>query len=1012
MRTKLNGILTLMLAFVVQLTFAQEKTVTGTVTDENGLPMPGADVLVKGTNQGTQTDFDGNYSIEASADDILVFKFLGFSEQEIQVGNQSTINVELQEDSADLDEVIVEAYRTSSKKKSNVAQSTVTSETIKARPNANFMQTLQSQVPGLNISTGSGQPGASSQVLLRGVGSINGNTQPLYVIDGVPQDGQNFRSLNPNEIENVSVLKDAGATAIYGNRGANGVIVVTTKRGNYEQALKIEYNGTMGFNDMQEHSYNTMSSRQLLSLENSRGVGRGAQLSQQEIDEYDVETDWQDVFFRQGLTQSHTVNLTSGSKNLRSFTSLGYTEQEGMLKNTGLKRFTFRNNLNGKSDDGKFEYGTSLTVNYSKRTEMNSTGTGSVNQNYVLGANAGAPYIDTDEYEGSQQLTDLYNEDGTLRYTPLMLMDKMRKFHDKSDELKAILNLDAKYQFTDELSFNTRLGFDYTHGNRNVFQSANSFNTLLFLETDQEFGGFEDNVTSRQLIANFTNELRYDKVFDEVHTVQASLFTEYIKAHSRGFSASQTGLDPRTESGFGTGYVPYDPSNDFYVPGIGANAANGGLFSYFGFVDYDYDSRFGFSGSVRRDASYRFSDTNRWGTFYSLSGRWNITEEDFMANSAFDMLKLRASHGLSGNQNIAGPSLFSDPNRQFTTYGFGASGYAGAPGLGISALGYSALRWEEIRQTNVGIDFALFKQRLRGAMDIYRKTSLDLYQSRPISAANGITSLNQNFGDMENNGIELQAAYDIVRDRQNELVITLKFNGSYNDNELTKLPTDAGNSWDGESLTANFEGGILNQFYVLEYAGVNPTNGNLLFRNNEGELTENPDPATDRYFTDKSFIPRVQGGFGLDVDYKGWFLSSQFSYVADVLRYDYDYAGLMDPNDLGTFNLSQDILDYWTPDNRITNVPALNANNRGLEEFSDRFLSDASYLRLRFLSVGYNFPKNMLGNNLDGLRIFVQGENLLTWSKWRGWDAESTRAADQYQYPTPKIYNVGIEVKF
>jgi len=1009
MRTKFSGFLTLLLAFVVQITFAQEKTVSGTVTDEEGLPLPGVNVIIQGTESGTQTDFDGNFSIETEVGEVLEFSFVGLTTQEITVGQSNTLDIVMVSNAEALGEVVVQAYRTTTQKKSNVASSTVTASTIEGRPNANFIQTLQSQVPGLNIQTGSGQPGASSTVVIRGIGSINGSIEPLYVIDGVPQNGDNFRSLNPNEIASISVLKDAGATAIYGNRGANGVIIVETKRGSYNSDLEITYIGTTGFTQIQGNDYDLLDARGLLRLENQQGVGRGSTLTEEEINNYDVNTDWNDYFFRTGVSQSHTLNLSSGSKNLSSFTSIGYFNQEGILENTDLNRFTFRNNLNGKSDNGKFSYGTSLSVNFSKRNEATSLGTGGVNQNYVLGANNSAPYISPSTYTGSEDLLDLYNSDGTLLYTPLMLIDKLNTFSNEYQEIKSIANVNASYKITDNLTASTRFGLDYTQNVRSVFQSGNSFNSFLFLDPGQEFGGTDSNSMSRQMIANSTTQLSYTNTFDK-HSIEVSAFTEYVKAHLRGFGFTQTGLDPKSSAPYaGTGYIGYD-GNPYYVPSVNANKTDAGLFSYFGYADYDYDTTFGFSGTLRRDASYRFNTTNRWGTFWSVSGRWNLEAMDFMNGSAFDVLKLRASYGKTGNQNILGESIFAAPNASRDIYG-STPGYANNQALGIFSLGNDTLKWEEIFQANIGIDYELFNSRIRGSFDVYQKTTKDLYQSVGLSAINAITEIDANFGELRNRGVELAVKGDVIRN--DDLRVTLNFNGSYNENEIVDVPSETGTNWDGESLTAITEGRSLNEYYVLKYAGVNPVNGNLLFYDADGNLTENPDPAIDRQYTGENFFPKFQGGFGFDIDYKGFYATSLFSFVTNTYRYDYDYSGLVDPSNIGIFNLSEDILRAWTPENTSTDIPALNASNRDLEQFSDRFLKDASYLRMRYLTVGYNFQPQFLENTfLKSAKVFAQGENLFTWTKWRGWDAESNRSADQYQYPTPRIYSIGLELKF
>jgi TonB-linked SusC/RagA family outer membrane protein len=1012
MRLKNYHYLSFLMILFCQFLFAQEKTISGVVSDELG-PLPGANVLIKGTTNGVQADFDGKYSIKVKQGETLVFSFIGMVEQQKVVGASTVINVKLTASSVNLSEVVVEGYRNSTRPKSNVAIATVSAANIESRPNASFIQTLQSQVAGLNIQTGSGQPGSGSTVIIRGAGSINGNIEPLYLIDGVPQNGDNFRSINPNEIQSVSVLKDGGATAIYGNRGSNGVIVVTTKKGSYDSEISFDYFSTTGFTELQGNDYNLMNSRQILALEKSRGVGRGNTLTDSQIAAYPINTNWNKEFFRTGVTQSHTLNISSGGKNLASFTSFGFTDQDGILLNTDLKRFNFRNNLNGKSSNGKFKYSTSLTLNWSKRNQATSIGTGGVNQNFVLGANNSVPYISPSEYTGSVALDQLYASDGTLVLTPLFLLDKINTFENTIDETKAIASINGSYQLTKDIEFTSSLGLDYTQSNVITFQDPVSFNSLVFQEDDEEFVGFESRSTARTMLINYNNKLTYSKTFKDKHNVEVSLFTEYFKGHADSFGYTQNGLDPKVSlPGAGVGYIIDNVDNDYYVPTVTSSKSIAGLFSYFGFVDYDYNSKYGFSASVRRDASYRFNTSNRWGTFWSLSGRWNIDKETFMQNTAFDALKLRASIGTNGNQDILGTGFFGAENSSRTLYD-AVTGYANQNSYGIVQLGNDDLKWETVRQANVGIDFSLNNSRFNGSVDVYEKKTIDLYQSVDISAINAITTINANSGSLRNRGVELNLSYDLFRNVEQDFKFTLKFNGSYNKNEILDLPQANRLNWDGESLTANAEGNLLSEFYLIKYAGVNPQNGNMLFYGADGLLTENPDPATDRRFTGKSALPVYQGGFGFDLDYKGFFVSSLFSFVKDIWRFDYDYSGLVNPTNIGVFNLSTDIQNAWTPTNRNTYMPSLDASNFAIDDFSDRFLKDASYLRLRFLSIGYNFKKKVLEKTfLKGVRVFAQGENLVTWSKWRGWDAESNRAADQYQYPTPRIYTLGLEIKF
>ncbi|MNK01455.1 Ferrienterobactin receptor precursor [compost metagenome] len=1032
MKSKFTWIFTLLLAFFIQFSFAQEKTISGVIKDSSGMPIPGVNVMVEGAGQGVQTDFDGNYSIKASVGQKLVFSYVGMASQTVTVGGANSISITMQDDAKLLDDVVVEAYRSTTKAMSNIAVTTITSKTIEGRPNANFIQTLQGQVPGLNISTGSGQPGANSTVILRGYGSINGNIEPLYVIDGVPLNSDNFRSINPNDIESLSVLKDAGATSIYGNRGANGVIIVKTKRGGYDSALNIKYTGTTSFTTNQDNKYRKMNAQQLLGLERTFGNGLGAvggvdgaPMSDEQIRNYAVNTDWADEMFRTGVAQNHVLSLTSGGKNLSSFTSFGYFEQEGTLKGSDLKRFNFRNNLSGKSNNDRFNYSTAITINYSERNEAANLGTGAVNINPVIGANNGAPYLSPSWYTNGKALNE-WERGGavpegvpagidatTLVLSPLELLDRIKTGRITTNEIKMIANVQASYKILDELTLGTSIGSDFTENQQLNVQNPEAFNSYLFQRDNETFIGFQTEAMAREFAFNMNTSLNYRKTFAEKHSIDASVFTEYYKAHQKSFSATQSGLDPKVfEPGNGAGFIPHDPQNNpqFYVPGVSSGKASAGLFSYFGTVDYDYDQRFGLGATVRRDASYRFSESNRWGTFWSVSGRWNIDRESFMQGSAFDMLKLRASYGTTGNQNIAGQSIFAAPNMSRTLFR-SATGYSNQPTYVVGQLGNPDLKWETVEQANIGLDFELFKHKLRGNLDVYQRTTKDLYQSTPISGVNGTYSLMANNGELRNSGVEALLSYDVIS--SNDFRLTLTANGSYNKNEFLKLPNANDEGFVDNGLQADQIGGALGQYYLIKYAGVNPTNGNLLFYDKDGALTENPNPETDRRLTGKAPVPKFQGGFGFEANYKGFYLTTQFSYVADIYRFDYDLRGLQDPGSIGTFNKSTDMLNAWTPDNRNTDIPSLFVTNSGSDQQSDRYLKDASYLRLRYATIGYDFSKALLDKSpFTGLRAFLQAENLVTWSKWRGWDAESNRGADQYQYPTPRIISVGLEVQF
>ena len=1023
MRSKFTWILTLFFALIMQVGFAQPgKQVTGVVKTQDGDPIPGATVMLVGTNLGTDTDENGKYTLNLKKGDKVQVVYEGYKSATVTVSDSGVLNVTLVEDESYLiPEVIVDTYRTTSKPKSNVAASTVTSKTIEGRPNASFIQTLQGQVPGLNISTGSGQPGSSNTtVILRGIGSINGNVEPLYVIDGVPMATANFRSINPNDIESVTVLKDAGATSIYGNRGANGVINVVTKRASFEQDLQIKYVGNVGVSSLQKHKYDLMDGPELMRFENQTQKNNTRWTTAQINNASN--TDWMDTFFRDAIVQNHTLSFSSGSKNLSQFTSVGFTNHEGALKNTDLKRFNFRSNLNGKSSDNRLTYNTNLTGNYSRSNQAVNLGTGAINYNPIIGAMRGVPYFNPGQYvkgDSYNSLLGVYsaspNNQNLVKLAPLLILDQLDNFRNYSDEFKMIASGGLNYDLGKGFSIGTNIGIDYTEIVGTTYESPAAFNSELFREQGppvQEYTGFETDARSRRVSFTSTTNLKWNKVFNEKHEVRAGAYLEYLKGHFSSSSLTQNGLDPYFSGpGFGTGWIGDGNDQDYYVPEISKSVAEAGLFSYFGTADYDYDSKYGVGLTLRRDASFRFSENNRWGTFWSASARWNINRESFMENSIFDELKLRGSYGTAGNQDILGTGLFGGASLFRETYSLTGISYNDQPSIYLSGIPNPNLQWETIEQANIGIDFGVFSNRLRGSVDVYQKTTKDLYQSRPMSAIHGSTSISDNIGSMKNSGVELILAGDVVRNEN--LRITLNANGSVNKNEFVELAgaDENGVVWDG-GLTVFREGDMYGQYYLVKYAGVNPENGNLLFYDKDGNKSERYTDA-DRQFTGKSFIPKYQGGFGLDVDYKGWFLSSSFTFVQDVWRFDYDYASLTNSDNIGNWNMSRDMYDYWTPTNRNASMPSVNASNLPYQNNSDKNIRDASYVRLRYLSLGYNFKKKDLAfMKLSGLRVYGQAENLATWTKWKGWDAESNRGSDQSQYPTPKTITFGVEVQF
>ncbi|MBC7743595.1 MAG: SusC/RagA family TonB-linked outer membrane protein, partial [Flavobacterium sp.] len=977
-------------------------------------------VVVKGTKRATQTDFDGKFSIKAKQGETLLISFVGMSDASLVVGSASNVNVTMQ-DGVKLEEIVIQGYREVSKKTAVVSAATVYAKTIENRPNANVINTLQGQLAGVNITAGSGQPGAKSTVIIRGLGTFNSNTDPLYVIDGFPSNSDNFRSINPNDIASVDVLKDAAAISEYGSRGSNGVIVIKTRKGKFGEAkTTFRYSTQYGVSDLQKPKYNYATSKQLLRIERNFGQGFGAvnpvtgsPFTDAEINAYSIQTDWVKYFFRKGISSSNNLSIENSSKNLNSYTSVSYFNQEGVLLTTGLKRFTVRNNINGKSNNEKFNYTVNTAFGYSKNNEATTLGTGAINRNYALGAYLSAPYISPSQYTGSQDVYNLYQTDGTLLYTPLFLIDKLNTYSNLTEETRIDVTTQASYKLTDNLTARVRTGGQLLTTRFNQAEFPGSFNALLFAPADN-ISGFEDINQRREFLFSNLFTLEYNKTYKK-HTFNLTANSEYNHSRLSTNNMRQRGLDPLTfVPNTGAGWVADTGANDFHVPRISASQLRVDLISYFGAFDYDYNKKYGFVASVRRDGASRFKK-QQYNDFWSLGGRWNLDEENFIKSvDAIKVLKIRGSIGTIGNQRLDPGSIYAgvNPPRFLDTYGLINNTYNGGQGYSIN-FGYPDLRWETTREYNVGIDFELFKNsKIRGSFDYYNKKTVDLFIAQPVSPASGTTELNVNSGGfIVNKGFELNLAYDLVKN--SNLKLTLRGNGSFNKNIIDGIKTGGGKIFEGTQPTfVSQNGGQIREAYVYHYLGVNPVNGNLLYEDINGNPTENITGA-DRRATGKTSIPRYQGGFGFDLDYKGFFLSTTFTWTKDVWRFDTDLANLYDPSNIGTFNVTGDLLNAWTPLNTSASIPALTAGNLGAATDSDRFLRDASYVRLRNIQLGYKFPKKFIDKTFfTDVAITVQGEKLINFTKWQGFDPESDRNEDVYQYPTPKQVTLGLDLKF
>jgi len=917
-----------------------------------------------------------------------------------------------------IDTVVILGYsKTASKSKSSAASTTVSASTLENRATTSFLTSVQGAAPGVSINSGSGSPGSGRiDVTVRGVGSINASTDPLYVIDGLISSGNEFRNLNPNDIETLSVLRDAQATSIYGNYGANGVVVITTKSGKFNSGLRVSYDLTTSISTMPTHKYGLASSRETLAIQKGAGVGIGATMTQSQIDNYSIDTDWSKEFFRTAFSQQHNIGLRTGGESLSTYTSLGYLESEGVVKSTDFKRFTLRSNINGRSKDRRLTYSAQIGLGYSKRNQLDEETNSDVGNNAVQNPLLGLFSLSTLRpyyFENGRHMFELFPSFSAEGRSAWVLYDILKgSVKNLRTQTSITANTNVTYKLFDGLSVTNRTGVTYKNNSTDFARDPNGYLAVYVAKniTKTKYGGSEAITNVSDTSINSVTSLNYDKKFGR-HTIGAGAYIDYLRGFYSSTSQTQNGLDPLTWAlGAGTGYVPFDPKTpDNYRPSINAAKVKAGTLAFIGTVDYDFASRYGISATIRRDASYRFSSENRWETFWSVGGRWNINKESFMEGSIFDELKLRASYGTNGNQNLSSSAintnaLFLDSNLIRDIYASN-TGYLNLPGYATS-LKNSDIRWERVSQANIGLDFGILRK-LQGTVDVYEKRTEDMFLGVPISAANGQYTIKGNNGTLRNRGIEGSLRYTPFNDRERNFKLSVFANIAYNQSKVIALPEE---NLSGDLVHA--VGGPLSQWQLYPYIGVNPANGNFLFRDKNGNATEAP-TASDRVLTGKTVYAPYTGGFGLDVDYKGFYLTSLFSFQAGGWSYDNMNLWLNNPSYFHRYNPTREMLNAWRPDNTNTDVGSLTAKNFGLLSSSDKYLRKTDYIKLKNITIGYNVNKELLRDlPVKSLKVYLMAENLVTWTGWKGFDPEPIRGASLGIYPNTRTYSLGLNLEF
>lgn len=995
-------ILRVLLAFVIGLfsvSYAQAQTVTGKITSQDGEPQPFATVQVKGSQTITTADAQGNYSITAKQGDVLIFTSTSFQQKEVTV-NGAVVNVTVTATVNALKEVVVTGYSTRSKRSNIGSASTVVIDDIRTQPIASFDQILQGQAPGLNVKSGSGQPGRNADVIIRGRTSVNGSVDPLYIVDGVEVRAGDFSTMNQGDFESVTVLKDAASTAIYGSRGANGVIVVTTKKGKSGK-VRFAYDGQIGVSKLPENKLRLMNTQEKLDFEmNIAGNPWG--WSAAEVAELrKINTNWNDAVFQDGKMQSHQISASGGTDKTTFYTSFSLFDQEGVTINTGLKRYNGRLNL--AHTERNLKFGVNLSGGWSKfrGTFEGDQSVGSPLNTVLWALPYEKAFNDDGSYAGSVQFPFWLNP-----------VEELRENGDYSWQLKSTGNVFVEYKlpWIKNLTYRFNAGGDYSQvevfaitkkGTQGADQNGAIGNGLA---VDGALGRGLD----RRFRSTITNSLTYKTQFgkDDDHEITASLYTEFLRRRGRSFNFTGYGLllPFDNEAGLVAGTV-----DNGYIPTVGGGfPENSALLSYFGTVDYSFRNKYFLSLSGRTDGSSRLSPSNRWTQYGSVGAGWIVSDESFFNVKAINYLKLKASFGAVGNQSGIGEFPYLQQ--------YGRATYGGQGTLNITRLANPDLTWEKRRTANIGLEFELLKSRIRGGVELYQSVTTGLYFEPKVPATSGGNgTFLSNAGDMENKGVEVNLSFKIVDAK--DFKWTFDANYAYNKNTIKALP-DNQTFQLFKSFQALQVGKPLNSFYLVQYAGVNPANGNSQYLKADGKTITEEYDANDLTVLGTSDAPH-NGGFTNTFNFKGLELSAFFvystgNYVFNTARFNVEFYQYT------TSGFSRNALNAWTTPGQITNFPRIDEATQGQ---TTRFLEKGDFLRLRNVMLSYSLPRNITQKmKIQGLRLFVQGLNLYTWHKFQGWDPEvssindgdpnSNASVTGAQYPSLRSVNFGLNLNF
>ncbi len=978
MRNRVFLLFAVLCTFMVQAVMAQSFKVKGRVTSsEDGEGMISLTVMQKGTPNGVITDFDGNYEIEVknANEAVLQFSYVGYTSQEHKVDKDTKVlNVVMDPEQMAIEEVVVVAYGVRKKGTISGSVSTVKAEKLESVPAVSFDQALQGATPGMTVISNSGEPSKAAVFQIRGTNSINSGTSPLFILDGVPITSSDFNAINPGDIESINVLKDASSTSIYGARAANGVVVITTKRGTSTEKVDITFRTQQGFSNLAHGEWNMMNTEERIQFEKEIGLDAGQDyniLGQTDINWLDV------VFNDRARLQSYDLAVSYATDKLNYFVSGGYYDQEGIAQGSAFSRYNMRSNVDVKVAPW-LKLGTNTMFAYEEVQQADDG-------EYALYTPISAcrfmlPYWNPYKEDGSLASS----KDGSWKGTSYNPLEWMENNPLDNKKYKALSVLYAEITPIRNLTIRSQFGLDYSHS------TADMKSYPSFVGNNGVGAAGRSSYTTVNL--TITNTINYKFDVQRYHHFNVMLGQEGVDYRSEGFQVVTQGQNNDSFTLLSSGTRAASWANSY---------SSHAFLSFFARGEYNYYDRYYADFSLRSDASSRFGKDGRWATFWSLGLMWDARKEDFLKHYRWlTNAQVALSTGTSGNSSI--------PDYDHLALVGSGANYMGMAGIAPATQGNENLSWEQLWTSNLALHLGFFG-RITADIELYHKKTTNMLMLVPQSYVNnGFGTRWDNVGAMINQGFEISLGADAVSTK--DFIMNINANASYNYNEITELYGGLDEYEMSNTSTKLVVGHSIGEFYINRYAGVNPANGDALWYDKDGNIT-NVFSEEDKVLVGKNYNAPWQGGFGTSMNYKGISLTANFSWVADRWMFNNDRFFEESNGLYSAYNQSKRMLyDRWKEPGDVTDIPRYGVT----PQMDSRFLEDASFLRFKNLMVSYDFPHALLEKTrcISRARVYFQAQNLFTWTKFSGLDPESTSNVYKAQYPMSRQYTFGVDITF